>query len=95
MIVGAGAVVINSIPSNSVAVGVPTRVIKDTKLKNLKKPSVCVYYGLHWEMECCGEPFKVRDKIDWIVNLDTEFEIDKFKIDLTYDGHGRAIVLIV
>lgn len=90
-VVGAGAVVINNIPSNSVAVGVPAKVIKNLKLKSLlDKESIFIYYE-SWEFDCCGKSFSVRDKIDWSVDLDIELKIDKFNIELYYDGHCRAI----
>ena len=51
--------------------------------------NVKVFYDL-WEMECCGKPFKIGDKIKWLVspadNIRETIEIDDLKY--IYDYHN-------
>jgi hypothetical protein len=48
-----------------------------------------------WQMQCCGDPFKIGDSIDWLVykwsgnSLDTEDSL--IGIDFIYDAHGTRV----
>lgn len=48
-----------------------------------------VYYEM-WQMECCGEPFSVGDRVTWLVSK-SELEnmsIDVSDIDFYYQAHS-------
>ena len=48
-----------------------------------------IFYDL-WEMECCGTPFKIGERVDWLVrNIDgikDTIEVDN--LDYIYDAHN-------
>ena len=53
---------------------------------------VLVFYE-YWQMECCGNPFKVGDKIKWLV---TESEglrlpIDVGRVNYIYEAHSSEL----
>lgn len=92
-IIAAGAVVVRNIASNSLAMGVPAKIVRNFQIEKLLRNnnSVFVFYTF-WEMECCGTPFKLRDKINWEVEIPSEYDFDKFcdekfRIDLYHNSH--------
>ncbi|MCL2125363.1 MAG: hypothetical protein FWH33_05160 [Oscillospiraceae bacterium] len=53
----------------------------------------CVVSYDDWEMQCCGDPFKIGDRIKWPVykrvdedNIDTDSALDG--VDYIYEAHG-------
>ena len=48
-----------------------------------------VFYEI-WQMQCCGKPFAVGDRIKWVVTNDTEdilSAVNLGKIDYCYEAH--------
>lgn len=53
------------------------------------KMCVCVVFYEGWQMECCGDEFKIGDTVKWLVyeckRLNTPVEVGK--IDYCYEAH--------
>ena len=50
---------------------------------------ILVFYE-YWQMECCGYPFKVGDKIKWLVtgSEGLRLPIDVGHVDYVYEAHS-------
>ena len=50
----------------------------------------CNIFYESWQLDCCGDPFKIGDSVSWIVEkcdkIETMVEIDK--IDYVYEAHS-------
>ena len=51
--------------------------------------SRCTVFYEDWQMQCCGEPFKIGDTVKWLVirNPNLTFTIDVGNIDYCYEAH--------
>ncbi len=51
--------------------------------------NVKVFYEL-WQMECCGDPFKIGDSVDWLVTTSEEIRMPVKVDDLKfiYEAHS-------
>ena len=51
----------------------------------------CKVFYESWQMDCCGEPFKVGDTVNWTVGeykkLGTCDTVDLGKVDYYYENH--------
>ncbi|WP_324612434.1 DUF6578 domain-containing protein [Massiliimalia timonensis] len=50
----------------------------------------CVVFYECWQMECCGTPFSIGDRVKWLVTKPEYFKspIDIGKIDYLYEAHS-------
>lgn len=51
-----------------------------------------VFY-VDWQMQCCGDPFTIGDRVKWPVCLLTGLKtsVDIGKIDYCYEAHGAEL----
>ena len=49
----------------------------------------CTVFYEDWQMQCCGDPFKIGDKVEWLVISQPKptFMIDVGNIDYCYEAH--------
>lgn len=51
----------------------------------------CTLYYEAWQFQCCGDPFKVGEKVDWTCTLPSEYKnAHGIIIDFLEDHHGFA-----
>ncbi len=52
----------------------------------------CRVFYESWQMQCCGDPVKINDKVSWLVTIiadkDKHNFIDEDAIDYLYDSHN-------
>lgn len=48
-----------------------------------------------WQMQCCGKPFTIGDRVEWLVRLPAEpkTSVDVGKIDYCYEAHDSKAEL--
>ena len=58
-------------------------------MDKLNKGKRCTVFYAVWQMQCCGTPFSVGDKVEWTVLSNNAFNspVDIGKIDYCYDAH--------
>ena len=50
----------------------------------------CTIYYESWQIQCCGDPFSVGDRIEWTCVMPTDFKnAHGIVIDLEEEHHGR------
>ena len=51
----------------------------------------CVVFIEDWQIQCCGDPFKIGDNIEWTVwKWKKGFEESLDGVDFVYENHGSA-----
>ena len=61
------------------------RITEETKM------DVCTIFYELWQLQCCGEPFSVGDKVDWTCIMPTEEKnAHGIILDLEEEHHGFA-----
>lgn len=56
-------------------------------MSELKLAKCTIYYD-SWQMQCCGEPFSVGDKIEWTCAIPDERNAHGIKLDFHEEHHG-------
>ena len=58
-------------------------------MDELNKRKKCTVFYAVWQMQCCGTPFSIGDKVEWTVLSNNAFNspVDIGKIDYCYDAH--------
>lgn len=53
-----------------------------------------VFYD-DWQMQCCGDPFTIGDRVEWLVCLPTGLKtsVDVGRIDYCYEAHGSETTM--
>jgi hypothetical protein len=56
---------------------------------NLGKKEKCMVLIESWQIQCCGEPFKIGDNIKWsVTKWMKDLEAPLTDIDYCYENHG-------
>lgn len=60
------------------------------------KLEACNIFYESWQIQCCGKPFKVGDRVTWSYECNCEdLTIGDYKIDFVEDHHGHATHTII
>ncbi len=51
-----------------------------------------VFYD-DWQLQCCGEPFKVGGCVEWLVRMPMKMSVDVGHIDYRYEAHDSEAEL--
>ena len=65
--------------------------IETLEIKEEKHYDECTIYYESWQIQCCGDPFEVGEKIDWTCVMPTDFKnAHGIVLDFQEEHHGFA-----
>ena len=65
--------------------------IEKLEIKEEKHYNECTIYYESWQIQCCGDPFEVGEKIDWTCIMPTDFKnAHGIVLDFQEEHHGFA-----
>ncbi len=65
--------------------------INELEIKEVTRHDECKLFYESWQIQCCGEPFAVGDKVDWTCTMPTGFRnAHGIIIDFEEEHHGFA-----